>query len=265
MHVIENAPGLVEFQGEFADAIIAVEAPIPGAIQSYAGAAAASRFGIYRNNVLAGLLNALSAKFPIVRKLLWEDSFQRIAREYIAINPPKSPVLLEYGENFPHFIRKSGLSAASAYVADVAALEAARVRAYHAADANPISHDALAVLPADRLAHMRLLLHPSVELVKSRFPVVGIWEANRDNGDNSIEYWKPESALVARPYLQVMVHRLSAGDYEFLAALQQGQTVAAAVQSGQNAAPEFDLMGCLTTLISADAVVGIVRPIAAGL
>jgi hypothetical protein len=262
MRLIDDAPDLAGIQDMFASAIFESAMPLPAAIWSASSAAATSRFVIYRNNVLVGLLNALSMKFPVVRKLLWEDSFQRIAREYVTTEPPKSPVLLEYGESFPHFIRKSGPSAASEYVADVAALEAARVRAYHAADAKPMGRNALAALPPDQLAHMRLLLHPSVGLVKSRFPVVGIWEANRGNGDNSIACWKSESALVARPHRQVMVHRLSAGGYEFLAALQHGETIAEAVRAATEATCEFALAECLTTVIVADIVVGIIRPLA---
>src|SRR5262249_52399291 len=152
---------LAGIQDTFARAIFANQASAPPALESAESAATASRFGIYRNNVLVGLMKALTTKFPVVRKLLWEDSFQRIAREYVTTEPPKSPVLLEYGEGFPDFIRKSGLAAASEYVADVAALEAARVRAYHAADCEPIGREALGTLPPDQLARMRLLLHPS--------------------------------------------------------------------------------------------------------
>ena len=65
-----------------------------------------------------------------------------------------------------------------------------------------------------------MLLHPSVALVKSRFPIVTVWESNLGDGDGAmISRWCPEFALVARPFLDVEVWRLSAGGHAFIGAL----------------------------------------------
>jgi hypothetical protein len=174
----------------------------------------------------------------------------------VAVEPPRSPVLLEYGETFPRFLRQVGEGAAVDYLADIAELEAARTRAYHAADAKPLGKGAFAKLSSDHLASLRLKLHPSVTLLKSRFPVVSIWEANLYDNDNTIREWKQENALIARPALQVDVRRLSAGAHEFFSALSNGQPVGSAIAHAVANAPEFDLAECFTTLISADIVVG---------
>jgi hypothetical protein len=68
-------------------------------------------------------------------------------------------------------------------------------------------------------------------LVQSRFPIVTIWENNRNNdGDGMIERWIAEAAVVARPFLKVEVRRLPSGGYAFLSALTQGKTVATALE-----------------------------------
>jgi hypothetical protein len=251
---IEN--GLTQLQRLFAEAIFSDDRPIPATIRAASGPASASRFGVYRNNVIAGLMNAVAARYPVVRKLLWDDSFDRVARLYVTAEPPRSPVLLEYGETFPRFLRQIGEGAAVDYLADIADLEAARTRAYHAADAKPLGKGAFARLSPDQLTGLRLELHPSVALLKSRFPVVSIWEANLYDNDNTIREWKQESALIARPDLQVEVRRLSAGAYEFISAISNGRTVGSAIASAVANAPEFDLAECFTTLISADVMVG---------
>ena len=94
-----------QFQRSFAEAILSGDAPIPAAIREASGTAYASRFGVYRNNVVAGLINAVSARYPVVRKLLWDDAFNRIAHRYVVTEPPRSPVLMEYGATFPAFLR----------------------------------------------------------------------------------------------------------------------------------------------------------------
>ena len=69
--------GLAALQRSFAEAIFFNDAPIPATIRQGSGPAHASRFGVYRNNVIAGLINAVAARYPVVRKLLWEDAFNR--------------------------------------------------------------------------------------------------------------------------------------------------------------------------------------------
>ena len=71
---VEN--GLAQLQRAFADAIFFDDAPIPATIRAASGRAHASRFGVYRNNVIAGLIKAVAARYPVVRKLLWDDAFR---------------------------------------------------------------------------------------------------------------------------------------------------------------------------------------------
>jgi hypothetical protein len=251
---LENS--LAQLQRSFAEALFFDDAPIPATIRAASGPADVSRFGVYRNNVMASLINAMAARYPVVRKLLWDDAFERIARLYVIAKPPRSPVLLEYGEAFPAFLRKIGDGNSADYLADIAELEAARTRAYHAADATPVGRDAFANLLTDRLTDLRLQLHPSVVLLRSRFPVVSAWQANLYANDNTVSEWRPESALIARPNLDVAVHRLSAGTHLFVSALLDGQTVGSAIERALAGVPDFDVAEGLATLISADIVVG---------
>jgi hypothetical protein len=96
-----------------------------------------------------------------------------------------------------------------------------------------------------------------VPLLKSQFPVVSIWEANRHANDNALNLWQPECALIARPRLEVEVRRLTRGAYEFLSALADGRSVGEAIDRGTANVPEFDLTECFETLISANVTVGL--------
>jgi hypothetical protein len=248
---------LARQQRDFAGAILFDDKPIPAIISAASGRASTSRFGVYRNNVIAGLINAVAARYPVVRKLLSSESFDEIARMFVMTEPPRSPVLLDYGDGFPQFLRSIGRIAAADYVADIAELESARTRAYHAADATPLSRNAFTEFAADKLPDMRLMLHPSVSLLKSRFPIVTIWETNRHTGGNSLSQWKPEAALIARPYLDVTVWRLSRSAYEFLAAIAEGQTIGLAIARASAGLTDFNLGECIHILIAAEIVVGI--------
>ena len=118
---LESPP--MRLQRAFAEAILSGDAPVPATVREASGPAHASRFSVYRNNVIAGLINAVSARYPVVRKLLWDDAFNRVAHQYVVSEPPRSPVLLQYGESFPKFLRGIGQGAAANYLADVAEIE----------------------------------------------------------------------------------------------------------------------------------------------
>ena len=64
------------------------------------------------------------------------------------------------------------------YLADVARLEAARTRAYHAADATPLDAADFGGIAPDTIGSLQVTLHPSLEILRSRHPVVTIWSMN---------------------------------------------------------------------------------------
>ena len=75
-----------------------------------------------------------------------------MARFHVRATPPTSPLLFEYGRDFPAFIEAYEYAQAMPWLADVARIERAWLDAYHAADAAPISAETLAAIPPTRLA-----------------------------------------------------------------------------------------------------------------
>jgi Putative DNA-binding domain len=242
-----------ELQQSFAAAVLGLPAELP--IRAATAARAESGLAVYRNNVMSGLIKVVAARFPVVRRLVGEESFLESIRRFIAAEPPRSPLLLDYGDGFPQFLRRLG---ADACIADIADLEVARGKAYHAADAASLPPRAFAAIPPERLVGLRLSLHPSVSLLQSRFPVVSLWHANQEAGNEALPQWRPEAALIARPALEVEVWNLPPGGFEFLTALRRGATMAEAAEAAMDAAPDFDLAVNLSVLIQANIVTGFV-------
>jgi hypothetical protein len=246
-----------ELQQSFAAAVLGLPAELP--MRAATAARAESGLAVYRNNVMSGLIKVVAARFPVVRRLLGEESFVGSARQFIAAEPPRSPLLLDYGDAFPRFLRRFGDDSCTGYIADIADLEIARGKAYHAADAAPLPPRAFAAIPAERLAGLRLSLHPSVSLLQSRFPVVSLWHASQEAGEVALPQWRPEAALIARPLLEVEVWNLPPGGFAFLTALQRGASMAEAAEAAMDAAPEFDLAVNLSVLIQSNIVIGLVE------
>jgi hypothetical protein len=181
-----------------------------------------------------------------------------MARAFVQAQPPRTPLLATYGDEFPDFVRAFVPARELPYLADVARIEAARTRAYHAADAVPLGTAALSGKDADVLIALRFRLHPSLEIVRSDHPIVTIWAMN--SGEQKlapIETWNGEDALVIRHYLDVEVRRLPQGGATFLLALADGTTLGAAADAAFAESEEFDLTVNLAQLLGCGSMCGI--------
>jgi hypothetical protein len=245
-----------ELQQSFAATVLGLSVELPISLCAATAARAESGLAVYRNNMMSGLIRVVAARFPVVRRLLGEESFLESIRRFIVAEPPRSPLLLNYGDAFPQFLRSLGDDACIGYIADIAELEIARGKAYHAADAAPLPPQAFAAIPAERLAGLRLSLHPSASLMQSRFPIVSLWHASQEAGDATLRQWCPEAGLIARPMLEVEVWNLPPGGFAFLTALSRGAALAEAAEAAADAAPDFDLAVNLAVLIEANIVTG---------
>jgi hypothetical protein len=216
------------------------------------------RFAVYRNNVVMGLTETLKDAFPAVHRIVGADFFRAMARAYVMVEPPRSPILLNYGAGFPDFIRQFEPAAALPYLADVARIERAWTEAYHAREASPIDPSAFTAISADQLPGIRLVLHPSLRLVRSQFPALTIWQMNIADGiPTAVDLGAGgEDALIVRPAADVEVRSIPKGSLEFIQALADGRSVLAALAAALTANPRFDLRANLTDLLRAGALVG---------
>jgi hypothetical protein len=192
---------------------------------------------------------------PVGEKIIGEAFFAAMAQAFIALHPPRSPMLLDYGDDFADFVETYHPAAGLSYLPDVVRLEAARGKAYHAADLPPLEPAILAEFDPNTLPAITLAFHPSVSPVRSIHPIVTIWAMNAGELKLApIKTWIGEDALVARPHLTVLVQRLPPGGAVFLTALMTGATLGAAVEAALANANGFDLVTNLAGLLRSGAV-----------
>ncbi|RDJ16984.1 DUF2063 domain-containing protein [Rhizobium grahamii] len=241
-------------QTNFATALINPEAPVPSGLIAWNGPTPERRFGVYRNNVAVGLVGALASRFPVVEKIVGAEFFAAMASEFIRHYPPRSPLLLSYGDEFPKFVASFEPATEIAYLPDVIRLEMARSRAYHAADAVPLDPSVLAAIDPEKLAGLVFEPHPSLSVLRSPHPVVTIWAMNAGEIElGPIDDWQGEDALVTRAHLNVEVCRLPPGGAAFLEALAAGVRFAGSVEAAVGGASAFDLSTNLAGALRAGA------------
>jgi hypothetical protein len=240
-------PMFADVQNEFAKALLDPDRPVPSAVTSHTSGLPERRFGVYRNNVVASLVNALRTRFTVVERIVGEEFFAAMARLFVIASPPRSPVLHLYGDGLPDFIEAFAPAADLIYLADVARLEAARTRAFHAADAPPADPREWARLDPALLIRCRFALHPSMQIVCSNHPIVTIWAMNSGEAElRPIDDDGPEDALVVRPRHDVLMHRLPPGGAKFLRALAAGCSLGdAAASAGADFKLDVNFAGAL--------------------
>lgn len=239
----------LSFQTQFAQALVSSDRPIPAGVRAHNSPSPAKRFAVYRNNVTVSLIEAVEGKFPAVRSIVGNEFFRAMARVFVEGHKPRSPLMMLYGDDFPDFLETFAPAAELPYLADVARIEAARTRAYHAADASPLAPERIAALGEEELAGALLKLHPSISVIRSPHPIVTIWAMNAGERELApIEPWIGEDALVSRPDLAVTVSALPSGGAAFLNALASGKPLLAAAETALTDAADFDLSANLAGL-----------------
>ncbi|MCY3827577.1 MAG: DNA-binding domain-containing protein [Rhodospirillaceae bacterium] len=246
---------LPDLQAAFRAGTIGRDAAAAAAL-SAGGMQNGHRFGIYRNNIFKSLTGVLEAAFPTIRNLVGGENFAVLAHRFIAAHPPRQPQLYAYGGDFAAFL--AGFAPAVGelpFLPDLARVEWAVNEAYFEADAEPLTAGHLAGLAPERYAGLRLGLHPTVRLVASDWPVWDLWglEALPDPSQNPGPPEKQGGAqrvLVRRPEKKVDVVMLTPGDFAFVGALADGDTLGAAATAAAGAEAEFDLSACLAGHLS---------------
>ncbi|MBP1883203.1 DNA-binding domain-containing protein [Sinorhizobium mexicanum] len=242
------------YPGRFAPALLDPGRATPTLVGGPVGKTADKRFSVYRNNVTVSLIDALAAAFPATMHITGETFFRAMARFHVRETLPTSPLLFEYGRDFPAFIERYEYAQSMPWLADVARIERAWLDAYHAADAPVLSPQALTSFPADALADTALKAHPSTRLVRSVYPAVTIFSVNRDSGPvGRIEAREPENALITRPALDVEVRRLSPGADVFLGSLLAAEPLGSAAAAASAHCPQFDLATAIAVMLEAGA------------
>lgn len=233
----------------FREALLAPDAARPQGLSDGQGREAGRRFDVYRNNVAVSLTEALETAFPAIRKLVGVENFKLLAAAFLRQHPPTSPLMMFYGAEMPGFLTDFEPTKAIGYLPDIARLELALRESYHAADAAPIDPADLQALSPEDLTAATLGLAPAMRLVRSRWPIHAIWTFNMEDGAPKPQM-VAEDVLITRPEFDPSPILLPPGGGAFVAALQSGETLGAAMEAATTDAENFDLSELLSILIS---------------
>jgi uncharacterized protein len=234
---------LTEAQKLFSDALFDATAE-PQTLPIFKGdeRLAEQRFSLYRGNLTATWEKTLSAAYPVLKTLVGEEFFGGLSRAYGKTYPSQLGDLNQFGAQFAEFLTDFPHVAEYPYFPDMARLEWALHRAYYADNAAVFNPTEIAQLAPEQLDRVRLLLHPSVALIASEWAIVEVWHAHLPEGEHAFpeDMERSNYALIARPQWKTTVLSLEPSAYAALRALQNGQTLGAALDAALEIDDGFD-------------------------
>lgn len=244
-----SAP-LAGFYDAFLDAVL--DARLDGLACFLDDRKAAANAIVYRNTSYRGTADALATAYPAVARLAGPAYFEPVAIAYVDAFPPDQRTLAGYGEGFPEFLKTAPGVDKAPYLPDAARLDRAWLSAHRAPGGASLSARALAAVPADRLAGLKLRLHPSARLVELAWDVHEAWRANStDGGDERVRSVSPsrQHVLLWRDGHEVASQVLDEAEASFFESLADGASLGDAAAAALAVSQQFN-----TSLVFAGAL-----------
>lgn len=189
----------------------------------------AARVEIYREQFWLRHTASLVDDFPGVGRILGQERWQRLVEEYLEVHVPDSWTLRDLGHALASFAAERPWLDERELVADMARLEWAFVEAFDAADAPALDTDAIGRLEPEDWEAGRLVLAPSVRLLRVGAPVHELRRSIlAEEREISLPSPRPCCLVVARsPALRLRAEAISEPELRVLRAQAEGEPLLA--------------------------------------
>jgi len=142
---------------------------------------AVERLDIYANMYFFRLHDCLAEDFPKLKSAIGDAHFHTLIADYLLRHPSEQPSLRHLGLRLPEFIGAHPLSEEFPWLSDLARLEWARADVFDAADAQPLTREALARLPPETAGEATFTLIPALAIARFDHDVVRLWRLLEDS------------------------------------------------------------------------------------
>ncbi|RLB53320.1 MAG: hypothetical protein DRI90_21290 [Deltaproteobacteria bacterium] len=250
----EGGAGLAGLQQWFARQILPTRAPLSSAgtdeegqarderspssmLLPSATLAADERLAIYREMVFLRLHDSLAEDYPAIRAVLGDDDFRELVLDYLDHYPSRSFTLDHAGKDLPRFVSEASHLPHRALVHDLARLEWAVHRSFHADPADPLTAAVIGQIPLELWVEARLRLAPATEVMAFEYEVSDILKSVSNEADlPSLEPARSWCAVWRRDNV-VWRQTLSEPMHAVLSTFARGGTIAEAVGEAEDRWP----------------------------
>lgn len=229
---------LQNLQLDFAEALLSDDAHIDFILP-------AQNIRLYQHNLIMHLTAALRQTYPLILRLVGDDFFQLTVKAYIKQYPSRSGDLNEYGEYFSDFLAEYQPVKDLIYLAEVAQFEWTCHTLLSAGTQGPLDPSILKSVAPEHYDQIHFSLHPACKVMKFYYPILRIIELCKGEIEDTIDLVEEGEAgidlLISRRQWDIILLPLTTGEFTFLAALQENQSLAEALANATQLDPAFAL------------------------
>lgn len=186
-------PGLADLQDAMQRAILEGDDGILSSIPDSPRESRDTLLGIYRNAYVLRLAEVLRNDHGLLHAYLGDDTFDDMARAYIAAHPSRVPNARYFAAALPAFLAAGEPYAEHAQLAEIGAIEQALNDAFDAADAPVLCREDLARVAPEDWERLVLTPHPSARTLTLSTNALDIWMALSEERE------PPEPETLAEP------------------------------------------------------------------
>ncbi|KAA0456448.1 MAG: DUF2063 domain-containing protein [Candidatus Thioglobus sp.] len=141
---------------------------------------------IYRNQYFLSLNKSLTKSYSCVKRLVGEDFFNKLTKDFIATHPAKTGSIIDYGNEFADFIKANPDCKNLPYLADIAKFEKLYKQCY---------------------------FENVILFMRSIYPIVKIWQLTADSEQIDLNSGA-DCLKIYRQDEQVLVEKITNKQYE---------------------------------------------------
>ena len=205
------------------------------------GTSPQNRLSVYQGNVEGAFQKALEGSYPLTWELIGQkcaagaaNTFVRALRTY-----PHEGTLLNWGEDFPNFLRTFEPTKGVAYLPDFARFEWLTWQSLCAEEKSPLSSETLKNINPAHYADLIFSLSPSVFLFESTYPLDQIMEVLEGRREKVKLAKRGAFLLITRFMGRVHLHWLSEADFHFFVLVSKERSLGEILENMEEKAFDF--------------------------
>ena len=132
-----------------------------------------SRVEVYSDAYFLRLRDVLAEDFPQTRRVIGEDRFDKLARDYLRAFPSENPSMRHLGRRMAEFLESK--TDVPSYLGQLARLEWLMSRVFDAPDAEATTLDDVRIIASERWPLLKFRSIPALTLMHSHWPVHELW------------------------------------------------------------------------------------------
>ncbi|PIZ04183.1 MAG: DUF2063 domain-containing protein [Gammaproteobacteria bacterium CG_4_10_14_0_8_um_filter_38_16] len=202
-----------------------------------------TRLAIYQNAYYLRLKESLETSYPLLKKYLGDQAFEKYANAYIEQFPSTYRSIRWFGDQFAFFLKQQSSYKKKPYLFELANLEWKSALVFDAENAPVLQLEKMASVSPDLWPTIIFKIHPTVQRISLCWNMVAIWQAFHDEKKllKPIKNPEPMTWILWRKALMTQFISVAADEAYALQSLAAGNTFSALCEKLCELLPENEV------------------------